>query len=379
MIIETIIYEDNPYVFAKSTNDHPSGYPHPIFKILIYEPKADFFLEVLDATDLLMLSMLFFRKNHDAFNIPEPFDGVADEILKAFGVKRTVRRRKRADKRYYDTGFIGSIDRLHGFKEGKEDVADYVEGFEVGARKKQLLCEILESCYYGKYTGYSGYKRDDVISMLLELPQSLDTYMETVMAYIDQPHLKFPKLYDCLNREAYDELEIASRFIQHEIECRFEKIRISDIIRFSNGSEVWEIKKSVNGVNINRGKRANNFEAFLAEYKPHTIVSFLDEYIIGQEDAKKAAATMLYIHVLRLAHPELELKKENILVWGASGCGKTEIFRILQKIAPRGVYIHILNACDIPSVGFTGGNINDKLFALGRNNRVETSIIVLDI
>lgn len=75
-------------------------------------------------------------------------------------------------------------------------------------------------------------------------------------------------------------------------------------------------------------------QKFLEEYKPYKIKEYLDKYIIGQEEAKKIVSTSIYNHMIAIAHPELNLKKNNILMVGPSGCGKTEIMRVLSKILP---------------------------------------------
>ena len=71
--------------------------------------------------------------------------------------------------------------------------------------------------------------------------------------------------------------------------------------------------------------------------KPEEIKAFLDEYVIGQEQAKKVLSVAVYNHYKRImAANELgvELAKSNILMLGPTGCGKTLLAQSLAKILP---------------------------------------------
>lgn len=93
-------------------------------------------------------------------------------------------------------------------------------------------------------------------------------------------------------------------------------------------------------------------EKFLVEYKPYKIKEYLDKYIIGQDEAKRIVSTSIYNHMITIAHPELNLKKNNILMVGPSGCGKTEIMRVLSKILP--VPLSIFDTSGMSQNGWKG-------------------------
>jgi ATP-dependent Clp protease ATP-binding subunit ClpX len=76
--------------------------------------------------------------------------------------------------------------------------------------------------------------------------------------------------------------------------------------------------------------------------KPREIKGFLDEYVIGQDQAKKALSVAVYNHYKRIrsrgtltsagkAHDEIEIAKSNILMIGPTGCGKTYLAQTLAK------------------------------------------------
>ena len=69
--------------------------------------------------------------------------------------------------------------------------------------------------------------------------------------------------------------------------------------------------------------------------KPEELKSFLDDYVIGQDDAKKVLSVAVYNHYKRILadpDPEVELQKSNILMLGPTGSGKTLLAQTLAKI-----------------------------------------------
>jgi len=67
--------------------------------------------------------------------------------------------------------------------------------------------------------------------------------------------------------------------------------------------------------------------------KPHEIKEFLDQYVVGQEIAKKTIAVAVYNHYKRLTNKtDVELNKSNILLLGSSGVGKTLLAQTIAKL-----------------------------------------------
>lgn len=100
---------------------------------------------------------------------------------------------------------------------------------------------------------------------------------------------------------------------------------------------------------------------------PKKIYDYLSEGVYGQEDAKKAAAMLLWNHV--------NGRKQNMIFAGPTGCGKTEIFRQLQKIYP---YIAIYDANSLTGEGWKGNMKVRNLFDGFSAKQAEHLIIVLD-
>ena len=90
--------------------------------------------------------------------------------------------------------------------------------------------------------------------------------------------------------------------------------------------------------------------------KPVEIKEFLDDYVIGQEDAKKVLAVSVYNHYKRVMAPkgldEVELQKSNIIMIGPTGSGKTYLAQTLAKII--NVPFAIADATTLTEAGYVG-------------------------
>ncbi len=118
------------------------------------------------------------------------------------------------------------------------------------------------------------------------------------------------------------------------------------------------------------------FEDELAEYKepeemqalpkPMEINDFLNDYIIGQDEAKKALAVSIYNHYKRIEYQEqddeIELQKSNILMIGPTGCGKTFLAQTLAKML--NVPFVIVDATSLTEAGYVGEDVENILLKL---------------
>ena len=111
---------------------------------------------------------------------------------------------------------------------------------------------------------------------------------------------------------------------------------------------------------------ANDMEINLL--KPKEIKAFMDEYVIGQEDAKKTLSVAVYNHYKRVLSGQqndedgVELQKSNILLLGPTGCGKTYIAQTLAKII--NVPFAIADATTLTEAGYVGEDVENILLKL---------------
>ncbi len=120
--------------------------------------------------------------------------------------------------------------------------------------------------------------------------------------------------------------------------------------------------------------------------KPAQIKAFLDEYVIGQEDAKKSLSVAVYNHYKRILSGrdrdnEVELQKSNILMLGPTGSGKTYLAQTLARIL--NVPFAIADATTLTEAGYVGEDVENILLKIiqaadGDVERAQRGIVYID-
>jgi ATP-dependent Clp protease ATP-binding subunit ClpX len=119
--------------------------------------------------------------------------------------------------------------------------------------------------------------------------------------------------------------------------------------------------------------------------KPVEIKSYLDQYVIGQNEAKKSLAVAVYNHYKRINsnanNEEVELQKSNILLLGPTGSGKTLLAQTLAKFL--NVPFAIADATTLTEAGYVGEDVENILLKLIQNSdydieRAERGIVYID-
>ena len=117
---------------------------------------------------------------------------------------------------------------------------------------------------------------------------------------------------------------------------------------------------------------------------PHKIKASLDEYVVGQEYAKKVISVAVYNHYKRVATntmDEIEIEQSNMLMIGPTGCGKTYLVKTLARLLD--VPLAIADATSLTEAGYIGDDIESvisKLLAAADNDveKAERGIVFID-
>ena len=123
---------------------------------------------------------------------------------------------------------------------------------------------------------------------------------------------------------------------------------------------------------------------------PREIRTFLDDYVVGQEEAKKILSVAVYNHYRRIQYQqnggvgrrdEIELAKSNILLLGPTGCGKTHLAQTLARLL--NVPFAVADATALTEAGYVGEDVENILLKLIQSadfdvKKAETGIIYID-
>ena len=135
---------------------------------------------------------------------------------------------------------------------------------------------------------------------------------------------------------------------------------------------------------------ANRFDIDVDEdykvYKPKEICAYLDQYVIGQDAAKRALSVAVYNHYKRIVkksrkEQDIELQKSNVLLLGPTGTGKTFLAQNLAKLLD--VPFAVADATSLTEAGYVGEDVENILLRLiqaadGDIHRAERGIIYID-
>lgn len=192
---------------------------------------------------------------------------------------------------------------------------------------------------------------------------------------------------DCFKRsmDAVDELQKRGVFDDPEFQKQMQDYeKKMPQIRFINMNDL-QGKEVPNKQKLKKKKKNEAPQLTLKDIpSPHKIKEGLDEYVVGQEYAKKAISVAVYNHYKRVitgTQDSIEIEKSNMLMIGPTGSGKTFLVKTLAKLLD--VPLAIADATSLTEAGYIGDDIESvvsKLLAAADNDveKAERGIIFID-
>ncbi len=169
--------------------------------------------------------------------------------------------------------------------------------------------------------------------------------------------------------------------------CSFCGKSQNDVRKLIAGPGVYVCNECIDICNeiINDDEQTETATIRSALPKPQEIKSFLDEYVIGQDESKKRLAVAVYQHYKRLElakrRADIELQKSNILLIGPTGTGKTLLAQTLARVLS--VPFCIVDATSLTEAGYVGEDVENILLRLLQSagndvEKAQTGIIYID-
>ncbi len=175
---------------------------------------------------------------------------------------------------------------------------------------------------------------------------------------------------------------------EHAMHCSFCSMKKKDVRKLIAGPNVYICDVCVelcNGLIRDDLKKNASFDGKRSLPKPREIKNILDEYVIGQDEAKKVLAVSVYNHYKRLehglCHGDVEIAKSNVLLIGPTGCGKTLLAETLARLL--NVPFTIADATTLTEAGYVGEDVENIIQRLLQKcdydvEKAQTGIVYID-
>lgn len=238
---------------------------------------------------------------------------------------------------------------------------------ETGAENEKKDSEYEDVCFICRRPESKAGKMFKLPNNITVCSDCMHKTMDTVSQFDYQGMLTNPSFMDDLNKNLNGSGYPNIRFVN-----------IADLQGEGGIPNKQKIKK----------KKPKNGEEPVLDIKnippPHKIKMQLDDYVIGQEHAKKVISVAVYNHYKRVATgtmDDIEIEKSNMLMIGPTGCGKTYLVKTLAKLLD--VPLAIADATSLTEAGYIGDDIESvisKLLAAADNDveKAERGIVFID-
>jgi ATP-dependent Clp protease ATP-binding subunit ClpX len=183
---------------------------------------------------------------------------------------------------------------------------------------------------------------------------------------------------DCLQKSFDTINEKTSQFLDFS---KLSNINLSQFMPVDDLPKSQKVKKKKAKSKEEKPEKTLSLESIPA---PHKIKGMLDEYVVGQDYAKKAISVAVYNHYKRVitdTMDDIEIEKSNMLMLGPTGCGKTYLVKTIARLLD--VPLAITDATTLTEAGYIGDDVESvlsKLLAAADNDveKAEQGIVFID-
>ncbi len=166
-------------------------------------------------------------------------------------------------------------------------------------------------------------------------------------------------------------------FFEHETHCSFCNRKATQVAQLVTGTSASICDQCIQSANeILRNSRYSQFQK--GEFtlpKPQEIKTFLDQYVIGQDEAKMAMSVAVYNHYKRITlsgfDDDVEIEKSNVLFIGPTGVGKTLMAQTLARLLQ--VPFSISDATTLTEAGYVGEDVENILVRLYQSSNYDVA------
>ena len=281
------------------------------------------------------------------------------------------------------------------------------------AEEKKELNEFLSVFHYTYFWGYSRFfvndASDRIISILIHLERGRENLLGLFYNVVDMEDCQLSVCREYIIEHAEQQNEglwsLVTRFLQDQMnacsrmpwehDISNDRFRENMQLRSLLDNHEIEMRLGRLGVSVHldgaarheRVEETDDLKEWLKKWTPKKIKQYLDTRMIGQDQAKKVVAGAVYMHVLSLLVKDqtdgIRSVRNNILLLGPTGSGKTYIARLVSRILPKGITVCFLDGSNLTPEAYRGASWADSLIRkrkelLDDGISLERSILFVD-